>query len=354
MKRERASVRRKAVAGIVASILLFSMLFTVGASYFLFVNNANFQYVQSLLSRSNSVRGPLGENLIVTSSLVSGHIAFYVNITGGSNVNMTVVMVLDSGGTVLKCDGKGLPGSAGCSNTTPALPIAVNAGKGSTTIDTGYTYVSGTDTIKILTARGSSFTGTYPPSANLAGNSIVVSGVIGDLYLNAFASYTYYTVTGCGGNQCLTKQGPAFTISASFATSNQLAFSIRVTNLNSNQKNITLDAYSQLSGFPVPGCVGCNFNTLNWYILKNTSNTISNTYSSITLFYNQPVTLVFGSQSTGSFTPFTILPTAISAPETSLVFVTAHGCEGIRLVTCNAGNSYNYGQSIPYVATVYR
>ncbi len=160
----RSPSRRRGLANVVAALMMLAMLFTVGTSYFLLVSQANQQYANSLVNRSNSFPGLVGENLLVTTLLLNNnHIAFYVNNTAGLNVNMTAVLVLSSTGSVLQCDGRGLPSGSGCSNTTPTLPIVVNAGKGSATIDTGFTYVAGTaDTVKIVSLRGNAFTATWP------------------------------------------------------------------------------------------------------------------------------------------------------------------------------------------------
>ena len=97
----------------------------------------------------------------------NGDIGFYANDTSGESVNMTVVVVQSSTGTLLHCAGVGLPGSAGCGNTIPALWIVVNVGNGSPTIDTGFLYVTGTtDTVVVVTARGNAYTATYPQTGS--------------------------------------------------------------------------------------------------------------------------------------------------------------------------------------------
>jgi len=50
---------RKAVAGILAALILFVMLFTVGTGYFLFVNQGNLLYTKALSARSNSIQSTL-------------------------------------------------------------------------------------------------------------------------------------------------------------------------------------------------------------------------------------------------------------------------------------------------------
>ena len=80
---------------------------------------------------------------------------------------MTAVLVISSTGALLKCDGVGFPAGAGCGNTTPTLWMVIGSGGGSPSIDTGYVYAAGTtDTVKVLTARGNTYSATYPTPAS--------------------------------------------------------------------------------------------------------------------------------------------------------------------------------------------
>jgi hypothetical protein len=164
---------RRGVAGIVATVIMFAILFTVGTSYFIFVSSQNSSYVSSLLSATNKVQGNLAEGLSIGTLLDStGNVEFYANNTSSETINMTAVLVISSTGTLLSCEGVGFPAGAGCTNSTPALWRVVNPGSGSPAIDTEYTYVAGTTlTIKVLTARGNSYSATYPEPASQSTSS---------------------------------------------------------------------------------------------------------------------------------------------------------------------------------------
>ncbi|HUI01268.1 MAG TPA: hypothetical protein VLX56_06530, partial [Nitrososphaerales archaeon] len=161
------------MAGIVATVIMFAILFTVGTSYFIFINSSNQKYVSSLMGAANKAQGAVQETVTLTSLLeTNGDVGLQVTDTSGMTVNVTAILVISSTGVLLKCDGVGFPGSAGCANSTPALWTVVDAGATSASIDTGYVYVSGTtDTIKVLTARGNTFTTTYPAPANQSSSS---------------------------------------------------------------------------------------------------------------------------------------------------------------------------------------
>ncbi|MDV3243931.1 MAG: hypothetical protein LYZ66_02000 [Nitrososphaerales archaeon] len=168
----RSSAKRKGIAGILGAVLLFVMLFTVGTSYFIFVNNTNFQYLQALVTRGNSLQSDLYESIQITTLLTNNHVGFYINNTGGINVNVTAMFLLDSSGNVLKCEGKGVPTGASCYASNAAFPLLANSGKGAPSfgvVDSAYTYVGGTNTVKVVTQRGDVFSATYP---------ITVSGLV--------------------------------------------------------------------------------------------------------------------------------------------------------------------------------
>ena len=164
---------RRGIAGVVAVVIIFAILFSVGTSYMIFQNAQNASYVSNLTAATNKVQGQRAESLSITTFLEGdGDIGFSVNNTSSETVNMTAALVISSTGTLLECDGVGFPAGAGCGNTTPALWATVDASAGSSDYDTGYVYGAGTtDTVKLLTARGNSFSETYPEPAAQAGST---------------------------------------------------------------------------------------------------------------------------------------------------------------------------------------
>jgi hypothetical protein len=196
MKMGKSAKRtRMGIAGIVATVIMFAILFTVGTSYFIFVNQSNADYVKNLVSASGKMQGSLGESLTVTTTLLSssGDIGYYVNNTSGRSMNITTALLVSSTGQVLKCVGNGLPAGS-CSSQSPTFTvctnstcsatqsqayIVVNAGRGSSSIDTGYLPVSGfTYTLKVITALGNIFTQTYPQTSDAYSNQANSASVI--------------------------------------------------------------------------------------------------------------------------------------------------------------------------------
>ncbi len=335
---------RKGVAGIIAAVLFFAMLFSVGTGYFLFVNNANTFYVKGLSDRGSATQAQLAEILQVVSAAGGGnnHLTLTVTDTGPIDANITGVLVIDPNKALFTY------GIGFSSNTTPALPIGVSQG-GSATVDTGILIIPGTYTIKVLTQRGNAFSGTYPPTAVVLASQALASGAIGDLYLT-FHTLTWYKVVTCNVNQqCLQRQGSGFSIPAS-STSSPIAFSISVTNLNSLQQNITLDQYTLMTQLvpPVPAQGGGTAKTYTWYIVSNSTNVL-NPFSVFTLPYNRAVTLVFASSSAGTLTPYA---PGFSAGTITYGFIVSHGCLAMRQSSCQP-STVNYGQVAPYVSTLY-
>ena len=75
MKMGRCARRtRSGSAGLVAAVIMFAILFTVGTSYFIFINSTNNQYVKSLGAASSTLQNAKAESLVVTAGAVEKHI----------------------------------------------------------------------------------------------------------------------------------------------------------------------------------------------------------------------------------------------------------------------------------------
>src|SRR2546426_12443585 len=136
---------------------MFSMLFSVGTGYFLFVNTTNTFYVKSLSDRTSAMQAQLNEALVVVSAAGSNnHLTLTVTNNAAISTNITGVLLIDPN-KALYTFGVGLS-----SNTTPALPIGLSQG-GSATVDTSLLIVAGTDNKKVLPPKGNPGSPTHPP-----------------------------------------------------------------------------------------------------------------------------------------------------------------------------------------------
>lgn len=404
MKIPRRPSRRRAISGIIGAVILFTLLFTVGTEYFIFVNNANNLETRSLVNRGNAISSNLQENINVQTSLSpSNYIRFYFNNTGGRTVNVTSLLVVGSSGAVVECDGLGMPSSSSptCNNpnTTPTLPIVANVGKGAPISATNPYIVTGTKygtggqtgvvTLKLITSTGNIFSATYPPTGVSLAAQALTSGAIGDLYLT-FQSFTYYQVgssgctTGPGySGLCLTSAKSAFSIVAP-ASNEYVAFSVQVTDLNNKTASIVLDQFTALYLLLVHGASGAV--PIPWSIVsvQGSNLNIMSQYTPITLGYGTPTTIYFAAaacdQQTqptgmnaygnlGSACPVvsglsqiqSIGPNGnikISAGFDASVFIMAHGwlylpMPSLSALSYTGTNPTNYGQNLPFVTSVF-
>lgn len=353
------------------------MLFTVGASYFLFLNSANSQYNQNLLIDANALDARLNENMVISTTLLpDGNIGFFLNDTGGLTINATEALLTDSSGSILACFGLGItpPSGVTCQTSitrsptgSTSFPLVFNPGRGNPPpsdgyFDTGKACDTTVCDLKIITQHGNLFTQTYPNTGVSLAAQALSSGAIGDLYL-AFQTYHYFTVytSGCtaGGGfsgYCIADQGKAFAIDHSLMASNyNMAFSVSITDLNQQRANIVLDPYTLMTLVPESGKGALSY--IPWFIISNETNRILSVYTPIVLTYDIPVTVVFASgfplTSGTSFTNGDLQSVGtIAAGITTPVFMVSHGCEGSGITTCVLSRA-NYGQNSPYVTTLF-
>lgn len=331
--------KKRGVSGIVASVILFTMLFTIGTGYLIAINQINHLYVKTYVKSSEQTQDQLKERLELIAMLVNDKLSILTTNKGELPLSIITIMVRNADGVVAGYY------NASSSTITPRLPIFLNPlDTVSITTDIEPTSLQKYE-IKLLTDRGNIFSATYPPVKNELAARALSSGALGDLYLE-FNSYSYYRVT----SNTLYYQGQAFTIPVSFVTNYYSAFSLTITNLNSEQKNIILDGYTRIFQF---WGVGSSMRRATWYIVSNQSNTILNSYTPIELEYDKPTVLVFASRS-----PYTFQPVRLSGdevpPQGTLagVLILSHGWIGINYNQIGY-TTPNYGQSSPYVTTLY-
>ena len=163
---------RRGIAGIVAIVIIFAILFTVGTSYFIFVNAQNATYV------SNLPQGDRTRCKGASPRASRSQLCLRATATWGSSLTTPLDHdEHDSGSGAFpprapfsSATESGSRLGAGCGNTTPALWVTMNAGAGSPSSTPGtFTRAGTTDTLKVLTARGNTYlrrpTRSPPPKA---------------------------------------------------------------------------------------------------------------------------------------------------------------------------------------------
>jgi len=352
------------------------MLFTVGTGYFMFVNQSNLQYTQALSNRANSLQSQLGENVALSGSASTGSHLLVTAVNSGGQATTIVGLFIVSP--------SGLTQYLQTTATTPPLPIPLNPGATSVPIDTGITIVSGTYVIKAVTQRGATFSVTYPPTAIGLAAQALSSGAIGDLYLT-FQSFTYYIVTNVGcpsgtgySTYCLQttsgNTGSGFVLSASATAGKMLAFSMTLTDLNSQQYDIVLDQFTLIYQNAFYGNQHTNF--IPWYVATTGTPSgglvpVLTQYQPIVLRYNVPTTVYFISSSCvqASQGPNDGCLNFAGAPmcnsgngglcnsgTATTIFILSNGWElapGSYAVSSLQYSQVNYGQNSPFVSTLF-
>ncbi|MCS4538202.1 MAG: hypothetical protein HYY67_05035 [Thaumarchaeota archaeon] len=140
--------RRKALAATLGAVILFAMLFTTGAAYFLFITTQQQGLNNQLLTASATQNDRLSERYTLvsftcftsdaqhTGCAAAGKIG--INITNSSPVAIKIIVIIvSSSSTVSVRDGQS------GSQTTPNVPFTINPGTSKNYIDTGVTPTSG-------------------------------------------------------------------------------------------------------------------------------------------------------------------------------------------------------------------
>jgi len=239
----------RAVSGVLGSSIMFAVLFTVGISYFLFINQGAYQGLQAGQQRIQLANEASGEQLSIQVGIApeadpwgqTGDLSLRIANTGSVPVTVIDVFVtspiLDkivsnsqvvSGSQYLSV--KGTPAQKGDLNVTlpivilPGISTGLMAGCGTTPgcdiaiSKSAYDYVSGTPVVvSVLTNNGNVFSAEYPvqpsvvtttststtttvstsrlPGGNPGGNVLVVEMVASPPQTYACSSCVNDTVT---------------------------------------------------------------------------------------------------------------------------------------------------------------
>jgi len=185
---------RKGVAGILAALLMFAMVFTAGAGYFMAVNTYKHTSDQALVDRLDSLGQAAEENLSLRVRVISGgSIWLTVNNTGGVPVALEDIFVTNPlGKLVSNAQPPNSPSSylSKSPDLNVTLPFTLSPGASSSEIR-GCATVVGCDIkvssasfgggtsaflLSVLTAQGNIFSVQYPtPQAGTLKNVIIVN-----------------------------------------------------------------------------------------------------------------------------------------------------------------------------------
>ena len=183
--------RRKALSGVVGAVILFAMVFTIGSSFFLTVNQYKHTVDQANAGRLSSMQETALENLSLSVYKVSGgshNNWLWVEAynTGGVPVTITAVSVTNSTGRFasLSTTSSQSPYLIGQPDLNVSLPLTLSAGVNTTAMSGCTTgkgcsiginpaalpgYTSGTTVlVSLLTGSGNAFSAQYPAPRSTA------------------------------------------------------------------------------------------------------------------------------------------------------------------------------------------
>ena len=182
MKVERGRALRRAISGVLATVIMFTMLFSAGMGFFIFTNQSSLQSLQAGQARQAGVQQAGSERVVMKVGLsASGDLWIRLNNAGSVPVTLVDVFVIDASRDIMASVSSS--GNAYL-QTTPdlnfSLPLAVPPGYSTSQLK-GCGPVAGCDVaistsaynykltmkpvvVSLLTSSGNTFSAPYPPT----------------------------------------------------------------------------------------------------------------------------------------------------------------------------------------------
>ncbi|MDA4126286.1 MAG: Ig-like domain-containing protein [Thaumarchaeota archaeon] len=164
-RKQRKHHPRRGVAGVLAGLILFAMIFSTGFGYILFVNQGSQSINQANAGRQNAAFQSSQEALISKAVPSGSTLVVSVNNTGGVPATISSIYVVNSTGKLISA----FLGPAPDTNISVSMwPISLPVGQSTNSLKdniklTGYTYTAGNSVnVEIVTARGNTFGAPYP------------------------------------------------------------------------------------------------------------------------------------------------------------------------------------------------
>ena len=293
----RGKRSKSAVSTVIGGIIILAILFSVSLGYFYSINNSQ-QVYQGVVRQNNILTQQRGEeNIYIVGSASGGTLSFSVNNTGISATLVSLFVTDQTGKVDLYKSGTATSATA-CAATGASIPCALNQG-GSTVFKTSLVYSGGTVyTIKVTTARGNVFVGTYPTQflTSYSVSSQLALG-LGSLEM-AFSSFDFYGYSQVNGPWTVNLAQP---LAANISPFNhQIVFSAQVTNIDPSVGTIVVNSHTDLWTFVSCGS-GCGSQTLLFFYVMNVlpngtiTSTTQGSFVPIQIPYGVTKTIYFGS-----------------------------------------------------------
>jgi hypothetical protein len=197
LKFQRGSRRKRGVFPVLAGLIMFSIMFTAVFGYYFVTAQYEQVYQNAVKSQASNLQLAKSQSLVIYGTLTSTQIMNVVINNTGSAVSVVAYWIYNgTTGSLIQYEN---------TTTTSKLPINIAMGQSAVYTNTNITVTNLLQQylIRVVTAQGQVFTGSYP-SQQLVTSSInsLVSGGIGSLRMT-FSSFSWYSyVTGPGQNPC--------------------------------------------------------------------------------------------------------------------------------------------------------
>ncbi len=209
MRVSRSAARRKAIAGILSAVILFSLVFTVGAGFYIAANDAQQSATSAYISRLSVADEIRLEALTLKATLSGQSLMLMINNTGGVPSTIETIYVTETDGANVSDFLVGSPG------LNESLPVTLNIG--ASTEETGGNIMINSTAfdfdasgqanvfINVLTRLGNVFSVSYPTLSSITLRNLVVNRGVLDEYISSQLDsdvYEQQIVAGCSG--CVT------------------------------------------------------------------------------------------------------------------------------------------------------
>jgi FlaG/FlaF family flagellin (archaellin) len=329
----------KGFSSIVGSVFMVSVVLILSTGVFLWTLEQNTSYNDTIRQTNQLEADRLSESLNVLSTTYSVNangkvtVAAQIQNTGPSSIQFMTVWIKVSNSTPWT--------NYNFSNLTNAnvqsgaiFPLNVSLSVSGVLVNSSasYTFASW-----LITTRGNAVALQQKTITSIISVSQTTQG-IGALMMD-FPNFTYYNVTGSDPYFLnLTAGASGYYVQGAAEPKGQVAFRVILTNLDQNQRNITLASGSVLF-FIFPSATGA-FQGVAWYVVNVNGQTgaISKTYTSVTLVYNVATSVYFASGQPGTFTPKGIPSSFVPS------------IAPVNLALIGTIGSSPFGQNIPFVS----
>ena len=217
--RKRSLRRRKAISAILAGILVFAALLTVGLAFFVQISTSEGNQAKANATAQSAAEAAAQERLSLTVQNKAPGLVLIVNNLGSVPSTIVSVFVTNSAGQLVS-SGPTSPYLIGSPDLNVTLPIAIPVGTSTHAMkqdiaitSAGFAYSSGTVIVSVLTASGNEFSAQYPSvlttttstsTNNIGGGSTTVTST-STVNSQTFTTITTSTSTDCFG--CTTTTG---------------------------------------------------------------------------------------------------------------------------------------------------